>query len=117
MGRKPVLLLTAAMGIVGCSSAPPVPNNVAPVIVEVARYIAYECGVPPAIVPLTMLDVEWDVATDVNGEEQFMLTPQQYENLGKNVSEILAKSKQLKAQRNFYVECIESSRDALTNPS
>ena len=113
MGRKPVLLLTAAMGIAGCSSTPPVPN-VAPVIVEVARYIAYECGVPPAIVPLTTLEVEWDVAPDINGDDRFMLTPQQYENLGKNVSEILAKSKQLKAQRDFYSDCILASQEALT---
>lgn len=110
MGTVKFKLVCAAamLGLGGCASAPPAPNLV-PTIVEVARYIAYECGVPPALVHLSLLDVEWEVLPDAEGVQRFTLTPDEYENLGNNVTELLVRTKQLIAQRDFYEECIEES--------
>lgn len=106
------LILVTIISLTGCASTEEVPS-LEPTVVEVVRYVTIHCGQPPALVPLTMLDIDWKVLPDSEGNQRFTLSPEDYERLGRNVTEILLRSSQLKAQRDFYTDCLDEQ--SLTN--
>ncbi len=93
-------------------SAPPEPDLTA-TKVEVTQYVAYECGQPPGISPVDMLDVKWKLYELENGQVVWSLTALMYESLGKNMSSIIQGVKQLKARGVFWEDCIKRSQARL----
>jgi len=82
---------------------------------DVEGFIAYECGTAPAIDKALMLPVVWgDGISD--GKTVFILLAKFYENLGINTANWIKGTSQLRAQRDFYRDCIDRSK-TLTIPT
>lgn len=106
-------ILSLSVVLSACSTVKPVANpNLIPTTVEIRVTVPYDCGVPPGIDPLSMRDVEFE-AVEADGVKYFGLTAEQYQMLGLNTSDWIAASKQMKAQRNHYRDCIERSQETV----
>ena len=108
MHSKTLLTAVLSSALAGCASTPPTPPPEPTVITE---YMYPDCGVIPARDPVNLRSVSWKV---ING--LFTLTPDEYENLSYNVSEITRGVKQLSVQLDYYEQCVSneeffSSRD------
>ena len=118
MGRRPLNLtaiLSLCAALSACGGNRTVPNpNLTPTTVEVVVMVPYDCGVPPAIDPVKMRDVVFE-PVEAEGIKYFGLTAEQYQFLGMNTSDWLAASKQMKAQRNHYRDCITRSQQGGQN--
>jgi len=104
---KIIAIILIVWLVMGCATVPPAPD-LDPTVVEVTRYVTYECGVVPALTSITLLEIHW-VLFKVGDNAVWTLTAQQYQNLGKNTSMILAGVKELKGQRDFWKTCIDAS--------
>ncbi len=118
MDRRPlnltaILSLCAALSACGGNRTLPNPN-LTPTTVEVVVTVPYDCGVAPASDPVVMRDVEWDIQ-NVDGVALYTLSVNYYRMLGLNTSDWIAASKQLKAQRNHYRDCITRSQQEVSN--
>ena len=102
------LLFLIFLLVMGCSSSIPAPD-LKETPIEVAVFVPIDCGVPSAIDPVKMRDIVWDIKK-IDGEYFYTLTVSDYQLLGKNVSDWVAASSQLKGQRNHYRDCIERSK-------
>lgn len=87
--------------LAGCASAPP---TEIPDPVVVTKYVRTDCGEPPVRAPVNLRPIEWLI---IDG--RFTLSSEDYENLGYNVSMILAGIRELSAEVEFYEECLSSS--------
>lgn len=105
-------ILSLAVLLSACGGNRTVANpDLMPTPIEVRVVVPYDCGVPPAIDPVTMRDIEWDIQ-NVNGVALYTLSVNDYQMLGLNTSDWIAASKQLKAQRNHYRNCIARSKES-----
>ena len=103
-----VMILLFALALVGCAGNKPKPDfEETPV--EVVVKVPYECGQPPPLPVVSMRDIEWQIV-EIDGEDFFTLTVDDYQALGMNTSDWIAASRKLKDQRNFYRDCIERSK-------
>jgi hypothetical protein len=59
-----------------------------------------------------MRDINWDIIT-LDDIDLYTLTVADYQKLGLNVSDWIAASRQMKAQRDFYRDCIVRSRQEI----
>jgi len=112
MDRKYLIggLISLSVALSACSSVRGIPNpDITPTPVEVRVMVPYGCGVAPAVDPVKMRSIHWDIMT-INHQALYTLTVSDYQLLGMNVSDWLAASKQMKAQRNHYRDCIERSQ-------
>lgn len=103
-------LILLSLLLVGCGSTPVPSPDFTPTPVSFTIKVAYLCGDAPGITLLNMKPVEFD-PVEINGEEMVVITMGDYVNLGENVSRWIAVSKEMKAQRNFYRDCIIRSQE------
>lgn len=102
--------LLVTMVFVACTTPPPRPElEERPVVVEYVQ-VAYDCGTPPGVTQIKITDVEWKLY-QIGGETVFSLTTENYTLLAEGVANVLLASRQLRAQRDFYVACIERSQN------
>lgn len=87
--------------LAGCASAPP---TEIPDPVVVTKYVTTDCGEPPQRAPVNLRPISWLIV-----EGRFTLSSEDYENLGYNVSMILAGIRELQSEVEFYEECLSSS--------
>jgi hypothetical protein len=90
-----ILLLT------GCASAP---KTELPDPVVVTKYVRAECGEPPQRAFVNLRPIEWQII-----EGRFTLSAEGYEDLGYNVSMILAGIRELQSEIEFYEKCLSST--------
>lgn len=112
MDRKYLLggLISLSAALSACSSVQGIPNpDLTPTPVLVTVTVPYACGVTPASDPVKMRSIHWDLRT-IDDEALYTLTVADYQLLGLNVSDWLAASKQMKAQRDHYRDCITRSQ-------
>jgi len=105
-----MLMLTVVLfALVGCGATPVDDSDFVPTPVTFNIKVAYQCGQPPPVSVVVMRDVVWDIMT-VEEIEFFALTVDDYKALGLNTSDWIAASGELKAQRDFYRDCIVRSQ-------
>ncbi len=101
-------LSIASLLLAGCASTPP-PAPPAKTV-TVTEYVYADCGTPPQRAPIEFRAVEWEIL-DIGGEQRFTLPPGEYEDLAFNTSEIVKGVKELKAEIQFYVACLNRQGD------
>ena len=107
-----VILLLALTLIAGCGGNRPKPGTFDPTPVTVEVKVPYLCGQPPPVDVVIMRDINWDIIT-LDDIDLYTLTVGDYQNLGLNTSDWIAASRQMKAQRDFYRDCIVRSREEI----
>lgn len=105
-----VMILLLMLALVGCAGNKPVEGEFDDTPVEIVVKVPYECGQPPPVSTVSMRTIEW-VLVEIDGEDFFTLTVDDYKLLGLNTSDWIAASGEMKEQRNFYRECIERSQE------
>ncbi len=111
-----VFLLLVLVFVAGCTSKPIPAPDFTPSPIDVIVTVPYFCGVPPAVDPVNMRSINWDIMT-VDDVDLYTLTVSDYSLLGLNVSDWLTASWQMKLQRDFYRDCITRSQaDTQTPP-
>lgn len=96
-----LLILLVLVFATGCASAP---KTEIPDPVVVTKYITTDCGEPPQRSAVNLRPIEWRII-----EGRFTLSPEGYEDLGYNVSMILAGIRELRGEVEFYERCLSSS--------
>lgn len=109
-----LVLLVTLLVLMGCGGTPVADDDFTPTPVTFNIKVAYECGQPPAIAVVKMRDIEWDIIT-IDDVDLYTLTVSNYQKLGLNTSDWLAAAKQMKVQRNFYLDCIVRSKKDIEN--
>lgn len=104
-----MILLFALTLIAGCGGHKPKQGNFDPTPVTVEVKVPYICGQPPPVDVVIMRDINWDIIT-LDDIDLYTLTVDDYKRLGLNTSDWIAASRQMKAQRDFYRDCIARSR-------
>lgn len=104
---KSILLALVLTACGGCASSIPAPD-LDPTVINITKYVSYECGEVPALTPVELVDVHW-ILFKLGENVLWTLTAQQYTNLGENTSTILLGVKELKGQRDFWKTCIDAS--------
>ena len=98
------ILLTISLA--ACASTPPpfVPAKT----VTIKEFVYPDCGNPPQRSPVELRSLSWRVLPDAKGEQRFTLSAKGYEDLGFNTSEILKGAKELKAELQYYIACVNA---------
>jgi hypothetical protein len=99
--------------LLGCVSAPPNPNLIPTTITRI-EYVAYNCGEPPGVTPVSFQEFRWKLKK-VGGTALWTLTAEEYERLGDNMTDIILAVTELVGERNFYEDCVERSLERLEN--
>jgi len=102
------LLLISSLLLAGCSWIKPTVLPPRPVVVT--EYVRADCGTPPQRAPVEFRHVEW-LILEVSGEQRFTLTAGEYENLAFNTSEIIKGAKELRAEIQYYLDCLSRPPD------
>lgn len=117
-----ILMLTLVLfALVGCGSTPVADDDFKPTPVTFNIKVPYKCGQPPSVSVVMMRDINWEVI-DVEGVifhegadpftgQLVTLTVDDYKALGANTSDWIAASRESKAQRHFYRDCIVRSQE------
>lgn len=116
-----ILMLTLVLfALSGCGANDVRDDDFKPTPVTFNIKVPYKCGQPPSVGVVIMRDINWEVIKVEGlvldeGDEPFTgelvtLTVDDYKALGKNTSDWLAASKEMKDQRTFYRDCIERSQ-------
>lgn len=105
-----VVILMFMLALVGCAGNKPAVGAFDNTPIEILVKVPYECGQPPPVSRVSMRDIEW-VIVEIDGEDFFTLTVDDYKALGLNTSDWIAASAEMKEQRNFYRECIARSQE------
>jgi hypothetical protein len=110
----PVVLLLVLMflALAGCGATPVADPDFKPTPVTFNIQVPYLCGQPPAVGVVLMRDVNWDIIT-LDDIDLFTLTVGGYKSLGMNTSDWIAASREMKAQRDFYRDCIKRSQEEI----
>lgn len=111
---KTCMMLVLCLLLAACGGMKTKEANVVPVVVNAS--VPYECGVAPSADRLTMRPVQWKVS-EVGKTKLFTLTAPQYEALMSNMINGLSVGKQVRAQRDFYMTCVDRSRKADAKPA
>lgn len=90
-------LLISSVFLAGCATSPEIP----PPPVTIIKTVALDCGIPPQRDPIDLRPVAWTIIG-----ARFTLSPEGYEDLGYNISEILKGVRQLQNEIIYYEECI-----------
>ena len=107
---KVILILSLSAALSACGGNRTIPSpDLTSTSVEVIVTVPYDCGVAPAIDPVRMRTINWDLMT-VDDTALYTLTVDDYKLLGMNTSDWIAASKQMKAQRTHYRDCITRSQ-------
>ncbi len=77
-----------------------------PVIIEARQPIQVVCGESPSVDQLRLREVKPRAVKDTDERYWVGLTPRHYENLAKNLQDILAVIKQHRALQEYYGNCI-----------
>lgn len=101
--KSKIFLIISCLVLMACGGNPPRP-------VEVPVWVPFDCGEPPRRDTMALREVQWRVLQGPEGTQLFTLTPEMYENLGKNTADWLNGSRQQKAIIEFYERCIEESK-------
>jgi hypothetical protein len=112
MKSKIFLMVLSTALIAGCGGSKPVKPGLDPTPVIVEVKVPYLCGQPPPVDVVIMRDINWDIIT-LDDVDLFTLTVADYQALGMNTSDWIAASRQMKAQRDFYRDCIVRSRQEI----
>ena len=102
------LLLTISLAfLVGCSGSwkKVLPYRPAEVVTETV-YIQPDCGTPPRRAPVELRPITWRIIPNEKGEQGFWLSANGYEDLAFNTSEISKGSRELKAEIQYYINCL-----------
>ena len=106
-----MLMLTLVLfALVGCGATPVDDSDFVPTPVTFNIVVPYQCGQPQSVSVVVMRDVVWDIIT-VNEKDLFTLTVDDYKALGLNTSDWIAASGEMRAQRDFYRDCIVRSQE------
>lgn len=103
------LLTLVLLALVGCAATPVADNNFTPTPVTFNIKVPYRCGQPPSVGVVVLRDVTWEIL-ELDEENFFALTVDDYKALGMNTSDWIAASREMKAQRDFYRDCIMRSQ-------
>lgn len=107
------LMLTLVLfALAGCGATPVANSDFVPTPVTFNIKTSYNCGQPPPVNVVLMRDVAFDIIT-VDDENFFALTVDNYKALGMNVTDWVAASRQMRAQRDFYRDCIKRSQQEI----
>lgn len=112
MKSKIFLTVVSLALLAGCGGSQPVRPGLDPTPVIVEVKVPYLCGQPPPVDVVLMRDINWDIIT-LDDIDLYTLTVADYQKLGLNVSDWIAASRQMKAQRDFYRDCIVRSRQEI----
>ncbi len=106
---RPILSLCAVL--VGCGGNPTVPTGeLAATTVDVTVRADIDCGTVPSVDPVKMRSISWDWMT-VDQITWVALSVDDYKALGNNTSDWLAASKQMRAQRDYYRDCLARTQE------
>lgn len=97
-----ISVLLSACGLLGKKPEPFVPAKT----VAVSTYVYADCGKPPQRSPVEFRPITWRILPDAKGEQRFTLTAKGYEDLSFNQSETEKGSKELKAEIQYYLDCL-----------
>jgi hypothetical protein len=86
--------------LTSCASKQIEPEPEPTVIIQT---VSLDCGTPPQRDPIDLRSIEWKIIGD-----NFTLTPDGYEDLSFNITEIWRGVEQLKAEIQFYVGCTKT---------
>lgn len=104
---KSLILLTISVGLVGCVSTPDDITPPKPIVKT--QYVYPDCDNPPRRSKVEFKPIYWNWAKDQSGNTIYYLTPEGYEDLSFNTSEIIKGSKELKAELTYYITCIKEA--------
>jgi len=93
----------------GCGATPVDDSDFKPTPVTFNIMVPYSCGQPPPVSVVFMRDIVWHILA-LNDEDFFALTVDDYKALGLNTSDWIAASREMRAQRDFYRDCIVRSQ-------
>lgn len=96
------LCLIISLVMIGCSSRQPVEQI--PDVMTIVEWRTFDCGQPPGRDRVEFRPVVWKI---IDGK--FTLVPDQYANLGDNMSDLIMGTKQLIAEIQYYLDCISSA--------
>ena len=104
MLSKTLLTISVCLLLSGCwwNTKPDPPQE--PVVL--VKYIHSQCGNPPQRSSVNLRPVNWEIVGD-----RFTLTPQGYEDLSYNVTEIWSGVAQLKTEIEYYEKCLQEVED------
>lgn len=107
--RSKIFLTVLSLVLVGCGATPVADPDFTPTPVVFNVKVAYQCGQPPSVAVVEMRDVVWKII-NMDDEDYFALTVDDYKALGLNVSDWIAASREMRLQRDFYRDCIVRSQ-------
>lgn len=110
-------LTVVSLALTGCATTSIPTPDLAPTTVNVPVVLPYDCGAPPSSTKFRSLAVEFVISPTSAGVLMWGLTERNYRNLGINVAAIKKGAKQIKAQRDFYRNCIEASQESSATPT
>jgi hypothetical protein len=97
---KTLLTISLVLILTGCRhdviDVPPEP-------VIVNKFVIPDCGTPPQRDPVELRPVIWQIIDD-----RFTLTPEGYEDLSFNVTEIWRGVEQLRNEITYYEQCLDN---------
>ena len=112
----PVLFALGFMVLIfaltGCGATPVANPDFTPTPVTFNIQVPYRCGQPPSVGVVLMRDVVWDII-EMDDVDYFALTVDDHKALGLNTSDWIAASREMKAQRDFYRDCIKRSQQEI----
>ena len=110
--KSSLFLTVISLTLVACGATPVAAPDFTPTPVTFNIQVPYLCGQPPSVGVVVMRDVVWDII-EMDDEDYFALTVDDYKALGLNTSDWIAASREMKAQRDFYRDCIKRSQEEI----
>jgi hypothetical protein len=107
--KSKIFLTVLSLTLVGCGATPVADPDFTPTPVTFTIQVPYRCGQPPSVGVVIMRDVVWDII-EMDDVDYFALTVDDYKALGLNTSDWIAASREMRAQRDFYRDCIVRSQ-------
>lgn len=102
------LLLISSL-LAGCASHQPAPPLPKPV--TITEYVVPDCGNPPTRSPVEFRSVTWRVIQTPESD-WFALSPAEYADLGFNTSETIKGARELRAENQYFRNCLKRERQA-----
>ena len=110
--KSKIFLTVLSLVLGGCKTTPVADTDFDPTPVTFNIQVPYRCGHPPSVGVVIMRDVVWDII-EMDDENFFALTVDDYKALGLNTSDWIAASREMKLQRDFYRDCIKRSQEEI----
>ena len=111
MKTRLLIAVLMAITLAACSSNRAKPIPIEPDVVTVVEFRVTECPSEPSTPPVSLLPVFWGTGEDADGDTVFTLTPAMYENLSKNMADIIGGLEGKNLVIKYYKVCLADAKE------